>query len=280
MYATVNKDAKTGNGVAHDVAISADVIPSTGIAVSNEDYAEVKCQPNPVYKYQPEIRTKDRSHTIGCTAIVDIATESEDYSRLVHITQPNPRFSMPLLSDYDRIGISGTKWCSLEMVVDQNQDEEQYATPKPEKSSDYETMNDPPGAHCDTPSPLPSPVMDDPDIELGSGQEPIPSSSQNQGMEFDNEIALDTQKGESPPPLPPPCLEGEESNEVLYDQAQNHYQNVSSCMESAGDGTISGTDGKGVLNSKDLDSAGESADIMKTENLNDGIYESIDQDAD
>ena len=55
MYASVIKDTKTGNGVAHDVTVKADVMPSTGrIAVSDEDYAEVKSQPNPaVYKYQP-----------------------------------------------------------------------------------------------------------------------------------------------------------------------------------------------------------------------------------
>ena len=285
MYATVNKDTKTGNGVAQDMTVTADVVPITqstghGITVSDDDYAEVKCEHNTAYTYQPEIRTKDRSHTLPCTATVDIDLENEDYSQLVHDThQLNPRFSMPLLSDYSRIGMGGAKWHSLEMELDQNQNEDLYATPHSKNGLDNENKNSIPGARCDTPSPLPTPVMDDPEKVLGLSQELRPSS-QKQGRTLDDEMTSmsDTLKGDSPPPLPPPYLDGEleEASEALYDQAMNHYQNLSSCIES-GNGKI----GKGELNSTNVDTeAKESAGIKNTENLQEGIYESIDQEAD
>ena len=286
MYATVNKDTKTGNGVAQDVTVTADVVPITqstghGITVSDDDYAEVKCEHNTAYTYQPEIRTKDRSRTLPCTVTVDIDLENEDYSRLVHDThQLNPRFSMPLLSDYSRIGMGGAKWHSLEMELDQNQNEDLYATPHSKNGLDNENKNSIPGARCDTPSPLPTPVMDDPEKTLGLSQELRPSS-QKQGRELDDEMTSDTPKGDSPPPLPPPYLDGEleEASEALYDQAMNHYQNLSSCIES-GDEKIIGVNGKGALNSKGVGIVGESAGIVNAENLQEGIYESIDQEAD
>lgn len=288
MYANVNKDAKTGNGVAHDMTVTTDVAPSMGhgITVSDDDYAEVKCERNTAYTYQPEVSMKDRSRTLPCTATVDIDLENEDYSRLVHNTQPNPRLSMPLLSDYSRIGMGGAKWHSLEMELDQNQNlnEDLYATPNPKNRLDHENRNDTPGTHCDTPSPLPTPEIDDPEKVLGSGSQESRSSNQKQGKEVDNETMSDAPKGESPPPLPPPYLldgELEEASEALYDQAMNHYQNLSSCTES-GNGNI-GIDGKGGLNnySKDVDTlAKENEGIINTENLQEGIYDSIDQEAD
>ena len=293
LYASVNKDAKTGNGVTHDdneMIVTADLAPPTGhgITVGDEDYAEVKCEHNTgyTYQYQPHnnIRTKDRSCTLPCTATVDIDLETEDYSRLVHDTQPNPRFSMPLLSDYSRIGMDGARWHSLEMELDQNQNvnEDLYATPNPQNRLNREKRSNTPGTHVDTPSPLPTPDIDDPDKTLGSGsQESRPASSQK----LDNETVSDMPKGESPPPLPPPYVDGEleETSEALYDEAINHYQNVSGCIES-GIGNIQGCiDGKGGLNdhSKDMNAlVKENLGTMNTDDLQEGIYDSIDQEAD
>ena len=58
-----------------------------------------------------------------------------------------------------------------------------------------------------------------------------------------------------------------------------HYQNLSSCIES-GDGKIIGINGKGTLNSKNVGIVGESVGIVNAENLQEGIFESIDQEAD
>jgi hypothetical protein len=220
--------------------------------------------------------------------MVDIDLENEDYSRLVHDTQVNPRHSMPLLSDYSRIGIGGAKWRSLETELDQNQNqnEDLYATPNPKTRSNLDNRN---GAeYCDTPSPLPTPVVDDPDKVLGppGSLQELRKPSQKQGKETDKEMMLDTApKGESPPPLPPPFLldgELEEASEALYDEAiTNHYQNISSCIES-GSGNIA-MDGRGGLSnySKVADIVGnENAGIMNTGDLQEGIYDSIDQEAD
>jgi hypothetical protein len=291
MYATVNKDDQTGNGVAHDsMIVTADVTPSMGhgITVSDGDYAEVKCEHDMSYRYPPDVSTKDRSRTLPCTAMVDIDLENEDYSRLVHDTQVNPRHSMPLLSDYSRIGIGGAKWRSLETELDQNQNqnEDLYATPNPKTRSNLDNRN---GAeYCDTPSPLPTPVVDDPDKVLGppGSLQELRKSSQKQGKETDKEMTLDmAPKGESPPPLPPPFLldgELEEASEALYDEAiTNHYQNVSSCIESGG-GSIA-MDGRGGLSnySKVADIVGnENAGMMNTGDLQEGIYDSIDQETD
>lgn len=290
MYATVNKGAEvTENGIApQNLTVAADVMQSTGLTVSDEDYAEIKCEPTPVYKSPQENATK--AHTIARCAPQSSAVdpESEEYSRLVHITQPNPRFSMPLLSDgdYSQIGVNGGKWRSLEMELDKNQNEALYATPKQKNRSDYENVKGVLVATCyDTPSPLPSPVMpDEPEVsELASGKE-SKLSGQDEGMKHnDNDLLLDTPKGESPPPLPPPFVEegDQESSEHLYDEATHRYQNISNCIESGG-GKF-GLNGKGVLTSEEFETltAEESAGmLMKTENLEEGIYDSIDQDED
>ena len=292
MYATVNKDAKTGNGVARDLTVTADVAPSMGrgITVSDEDYAEVKCEHNTGYKYQPEVSTKDRSRTLPCTATIGIDLENEDYSRLVHDTQPNPRFSMPLLSDYSRVGMGEAKWRSLETELDQNQklSEDLYATPDPKNGWDHENRNGTPGTSRDTLSPLPTPDVDDPEKILGSGNEESRPSSQKQRKEVANEMMSDTApKGESPPPLPPPYLDAEleEASEALYDEAiTNHYQNLSGCIESAGGGDYAAIDGEGKLGGFSIDvdnvASKENAGIMNTEDLQEGIYDSIDQEAD
>ena len=288
MYATVNNDDKVENGVAHDMTVTADVMPSMvrGFIVNDGDYAEVKCELNMSHQYPPDVSAKDRSRTLPCTAMVDIDLENEDYSRLVHDTQQNPRHSMPLLSDYSRIGIGGGKWRSLETEIDQNQNqnEDLYATPNP-KTRSNDIMNG--AAYCDTPSPLPTPVTDDPNKILGTpGSQESRPSSQKQGKENDKEMTAPP-KGESPPPLPPPYLDGdlEEASEALYDEAiiVNHYQNVSSCIESGGGNIAINRDGKGGLSdySKVVDiMAKENAGVMNTGDLQEGIYDSIDQEGD
>ena len=294
MYATVNNDDKTENGVAHNMTVTADVMPPMvhGFTVNDGDYAEVKCDLSTSYPYPPGDSAKDRSRTLPSTAMVDIDMENEDYSRLVHDTQKNPRHSMPLLSDYSRIGVGGAKWCSLETELDQNQNQNQnedlYTTPNPKTRSNHDIMNS--AAYCDTPSPLPTPVIDDPDKILGTpGSQESRPSSQKQGKESDKEMTLDTSvppKGESPPPLPPPYLDGdlEEASEALYDEAiiVNHYQNVSSCIES-GDGN-NDRDGKGGFSGyskvMDINVAKENAGTMNTGDLQEGIYDSIDQEGD
>ena len=260
MYATVNK---TGSRATLDEV--ADTEPPTAAMGCDADYAEVKCQPSPAYdvhQYTPQKRTKQRSQTVA-TVMVEPGTE--DYSRLVHFTQPNPRFSMPLLSEYSHIGV---KRHSLGMELDQD-----IGLPSKiqDMNSDYETMGDPPGIH--TPPPLPPPLIDDEEMQPTSPQMLTASRalSQRQRNELNTETMVDPPRAESPPPLPSPILEGEESRDPLQ-----RSQDLSSNADSSNGGKHAESGGI------DFEVDGEENHFMKMANSNiqDGIYENIGKCAD
>ena len=236
MYDTVNMDTETGNGAAIDresdtrQTATLTATTTTTTVTFDEDYAEVLCHHNPSFKHQPQETTKPRSHTLPATVVLEL--ENEDYSRLLHNSQPNPRLSMPLLSEYAHIDLNDVKRHSLEMELDQNAEQ----SPKLlTNGCDYETMTDPPNSshtQLNNPPPLPTPVFDD-IMELKLIPQQVTSTleaswlSQEPGRELDYELMSDPPKAESPPPLPPPIIEEEEAkaiHEVLYENPTDHFE--------------------------------------------------------
>ena len=256
MYASVNKTREPGSEKNDDTAGGSETTGIATVTVGDDDYAEVQCTTNTAYGlHAPDgLTTKLRSRTIDCTAAVVLEPGNEDYSRLVHVTQLNPRLSMPLLSEYDRIDLSGARRFSLGKDLEQDKD-------IPPKSSDYEMMSDPHADDTSSPPPLPTPITDDIiGLKFGSNEE---ESTPPEGPSSKT-------KAESPPPLPPPFVEGEEpDNEVLYDNAPIILQNLNKNSASVGDGE------GGAASQVDRDERSNTAEGTSAANVPDGIYENI-----
>ena len=232
MYATVDEDACKPIAV---VRKPDSVTATTGLnqdSAFENDYAEVMSQPKIVQNtYQnfqeiSKLKSQTLQHNQGDTG-------SEEYSRLVHETKSNPRFSVPLLSDYAHIDMSKVKRPSS-LGRDLDQDEERPV--KSTERSDYETMTDP---QPQTPPPLPTPVLDDDIIELrfasyddDDEERSSPADDLSKkllhGREGDYEGMTDPPRADSPPPLPLPQLEGEGSRQEMSSGAENDTKILSS----------------------------------------------------
>lgn len=286
MYASVNKSNKGENGNNQDSTDEAQ--PSNGktVQVLDEDYAEVQCKPNPVYGQQTfDTTQKPRAHTINTIATVALEVGNDDYSRLVHVTQPpNPRLSMPLLSDYARIDLSGVKRQSLDRDLDKAVEQLHSASEIP-RSSDYESMTDPPAlSRLETPPPLPTPVLDDiMELKFGSHDDKSigpDTMSPKQEKKLDYEMMSDPPKAGSPPPLPAPLLDGEETdNEVLYDNAPIILQNSQTTSNKPVGSNVHCED-VAVESGAHLTESKDDSDKTKTAPVSDGIYENFGKGVD
>ena len=275
MYDTVDGD--TVADISNSIKVNGVPNPRSTItaapaqqlgAIYEDDYAEVMTQTkivNNTYQNCQEVTTKPRSQTLQCSTMQPEDLGTDDYSRLVHDTKLKPRLSVPLLSDYASIDLSDIKRpSSLGRVLDQENEE---PTKKVERC-DYETMDDP-----QTPPPLPTPVIDEDIIEIKFGSYDDDSDGDGDGDEEEEEekeeereedklsptedplskkllherakgnyyeTMADPPKADSPPPLPPPLLQGEDSQQktpsvasapdivqdIELDELTNHYDSV------------------------------------------------------